>query len=354
MRVTAAAALVLAVAASAMPAVSNNHQSNPRTSNNGWSNSDTSNSNCSSSRQCMTNMITKILDSMVAHNPNTLPLATFYRATENSHPAALGMMTSWRTITKAGPPSLLAIDTTNGTAYFALDINEGNDDIQNILRGRVKVVGQNITELELFINRFRGDHGFSFSSQELPTNYKDLMNPPANRTKPSRADLEAISAALFANSSNPASNTSVTVADDCQFTELGWRVIDTGNYGNASSTPLGCNWPSDHPTDPNARINLVIDEEMGFVITSGIVPGKVFPYANITESAFIPDSISAAQEVQQAWIDQMVELGTVPMLEPTGATGDTLELLQFYNGELQAMQINVYLSGPGMTSPWLS
>ena len=337
-----------------MPALSNNHQSNPHTLNNGRSSSDTSNSNCSSSRQCMTNMVTKILDSMVAHNPDILPLATIYRATENSHPAALGMMTSWRTITKAGPPSLLAIDTTNGTAYFALDINEGNNDIQNVLRGRVKVIGQNITELELFINRFRGDHGFSFSSQELPTNYKDLMNPPANRTKPSRADLEAISVALFANSSNPASNTSVTVADNCQFTELGWRVIDTGNYGNASSTPLGCNWPSDHPTDPDARINLVIDEEMGFVITSGIVPGKVFPYANITESAFIPDAMTTAQEAQQAWIDQMVELGTVPMLEPTGATGDTLELLQFYNDELQAMQINVYLSGPGMTSPWLS
>ncbi|KAH8746355.1 hypothetical protein BGZ57DRAFT_917783 [Hyaloscypha finlandica] len=354
MRLIAAAALVLAVEASAMPAVSNSHQSNPHSSNNGRSSSDTSNSDCSNSRQCMTNMVTEILDSMVAHNPDTLPLATIYRATENSHPAALGMMTSWRTITKAGPPSLLAIDTTNGTAYFALDINEGNDDIQNVLRGRVKVIGQNITELELFINRFRGDHGFSFSSQELPTNYKDLMNPPANRTKPSRADLEAISAALFANSSNPASNTSVTVADDCQFTELGWRVIDTGTYGNASSTPLGCNWPSDHPTDPNARINLVIDEEMGFVITSGIVPGKVFPYANITESAFIPDAMTTAQEAQQAWIDEMVELGTVPMLEPTGATGDTLELLQFYNDELQAMQINVYLSGPGMTSPWLS
>jgi hypothetical protein len=64
--------------------------------------------------------------------------------------------------------------------------------------------------------------------------------------------------------------------------------------------------------------------------------------------------MTTAQEAQQAWIDQMVELGTVPMLEPTGATGDTLELLQFYNDELQAMQINVYLSGPGMTSPWLS
>ncbi|CAK7213584.1 hypothetical protein SBRCBS47491_001855 [Sporothrix bragantina] len=335
-----------------MPTVVRNHQPNPHTPNNGGPSSDTSDSNCSGSRQCMTNMVTKILDSMVAHNPNVLPLAPIYRATENSHPASLGMMTTWRTITRAGPPSLLAVDTTNGTAYFALDINEGNSDIQNVLRGRVKVVGQNITELELFINRFRGDHGFSFSSQELPANYKDLMNPPANRTKPSRADLEAISAALFANSSNPASNTTVNVADDCQFTEIGWRVVDTGTYGNASSAPLGCIWPADHPTDPNARINLVIDEEMGFVITSGIVPGKVFPYANITESAFIPDAMTAAQEAQVAWMNELA--GTVPMLEPTGATGDTLELLQFYNGELQAMQINVYLSGPGMTSPWLS
>jgi hypothetical protein len=349
MHITAVAALVLAVGASAMPALSNNHKSN-----NVVSSSNTSNSNCSSSRQCMTNMVTKILDSMVAHNPNTLPLAKIYKATENSHPAALGMMTSWRTITKAGTPNLLAIDTTNGTAYFALNINEGNANIQNVLRGRVKVVGQNITELELFINRFRGDHGFSFSSDELPANSKDLMNPPANRTKPSRADLEAISAALFAKSSNPVSNTSVTVADDCQFTEIGWKVIDTGNYGNASSDPLGCLWPSEHPTDSNARLNLVIDEEMGFVITSGIVPGKVYPYANITESAFIPDDMTTAQEAQQAWIDEMVELGSFPMLEPTSATGDTLELLQFYNGELQAMQINVYLSGPGMTSPWLS
>ena len=353
MRLGLTVTIVLAVAVSALPAKSNHCRSDLDTSNGGSTNN-TSNSNCSSSRQCMTNMVTKILDSMVAHNPDALPLAKVYRATENSHPAALGMMTSWRTITRAGPPSLLAIDTTNGTAYFALNISEGDDSVQNILRGRVKVVGQNITELELFINRFRGDHGFSFSSQELAANSKVLMGPPANRTKQSRADLEAISAALFAESSNPASNTSVAIADDCQFTELGWKVIDTGNYGNASSEPLGCAWPTEHPTDANARTNLVIDEELGFVITSGIVPGKDFPYANITESAFIPDHMVTAQEAQLAWMAEMIESGEVPMLEPTGATGDTLELLQFYNGELQAMQINVYLSGPGMTSPWLS
>ncbi|KAI1610680.1 hypothetical protein EDD36DRAFT_444645 [Exophiala viscosa] len=298
-------------------------------------------------RDSMTALVTEILDSMVAHNPYTLPMATSYVATENSHAAAVGMMTSWRTITKAGPPSLLAIDTTNCTAYFALDISEGNDAVQNVLRGRIAVVDQMITEMELFINRNRGDHGFSFSAEELPTNYAALMSPPANRTNPSRETLWELSQALFAVSSS----FEVDVADDCQFTELGWRVIDPGPDGNGSTTPLGCNWPSSHPTDENARVALVIDEELGFVLTSGIVPGKVYGYGNV--SAFIPNTMTDAQEAQQVWWTAKEAEGTMPLLYPTGSTGDTLEVLQYYNGELQAMQINVYLSGPNMTSVWL-
>jgi hypothetical protein len=295
----------------------------------------------------MTDIVTQILDSMVAHNPDTLPLASFYQATENSHPAAVTMMTAWRTITKAGSPSLLAIDTKNGTAYFALDVSENNECKESVLRGRVKVVDRQITELELFINRNRGDHGFSFSAAELPANYAVLMSPPANRTKASRETLYALSDALFAESSN----FSVSVGDECQFTELGWKVVDTGTYANASSTPIGCSWPSDHPTDSKARVGLVIDEELGFVVTSGVIPGKVYGYQNV--SAFIPNKMTAAQEAQQVWIDEMRASGTIPVLEPIGGTGDTLEVLQYYNGELQAMQINVYLSGPNMTSPWL-
>ncbi|KAJ5682292.1 hypothetical protein N7462_005457 [Penicillium macrosclerotiorum] len=306
-----------------------------------------SNANGGCSREFLTNIVSQVIDSMVAHDPYRLPLAEIYYATENSHPAALGMMTSWRTIIEAGPPSLLAIDTTQSTAYFALDVSEGNQARETVLRGRVKVVKKHITELELFINRNRGDHGFSFSAAELPANYKVLMSPPANRTNPSRETLLALSEALFATSSN----FSVTVGDDCQFTELGWKVVDTGVYGNASSDPLGCTWPDSHPTDANARVGLVIDEELGFVVTSGMIAGKVYPYQNI--SAFIPDTMTSAQEAQEVWIEEMKSKGTLSMLSPTEATGDTLEVLQYYNGELQAMQINVYLSGPNMTSPWL-
>ncbi|RMZ85624.1 hypothetical protein DV737_g563, partial [Chaetothyriales sp. CBS 132003] len=300
------------------------------------------------SREYLSSIVTQVLDSMVAHDPSTLPLASVYQATENSHPAALSMMTSWRTIVEAGSPSLLAIDTINGAAYFALDVSEGNNETEVILRGRVKVDNWKITELELFINRNRGDHGFSFSAAELTANYKVLMSPPANRTKASRETLQELSVALFAESSN----FSVTIGDDCQFTELGWKVVDTGVYGNGSTTPLGCVWPDSHPTDTNARVGLVIDEELGFVVTSGMIPGTVYPYyGNL--SAFIPDKMTSAQEAQEVWIDEVEAEGTQSLLSPTAGTGDTLEVLQYYNDELQGMQINVYMSGPNMTSPWL-
>ncbi|KAF5009681.1 hypothetical protein FDECE_4127 [Fusarium decemcellulare] len=297
------------------------------------------------SRDYLTGLVTQVLGSMVAHDPYSLPLASTYKATENSHPAALSFMTSWRTITRTGLPTILALDTTQCSAYFALDISEGNDATQAVLRGRVKLVDQRISEIELFINRGRGDHGFSFSPEELAANNAVLMNPPTNRTNPSRATLEALSQALFARSSN----FSVNVNDNCQFTEIGWKVVDTGVWGNNSSPEVPCSWPPEHPIDDNARVGLVIDEELGFVLTSGVVPGKVYPY-NGNISAFIPDDLSVAQEAQEVWIKAQDGLS---LLAPTEATGDTLELLQYYDDELQAMQINVYLGGPNATSVWL-
>ncbi|KAM0558068.1 hypothetical protein ACHAPJ_005235 [Fusarium lateritium] len=310
------------------------------------SESESSASGCS--RDYLTSLVTQILDSMVAKDSSTLPLASVYKATENSHPAALSFMTSWRTITKSSSPSVLALDTTQCSAYFALDIEEGSDATRNVLRGRVKAVNQKISELELFINRNRGDHGFSFSAADQAANNAALMSPPANRTNPSRGTLKALSQALFTKSSD----FEVNVSDTCQFTEIGWRVVDTGVYGNASSDPLGCGWPDQHPTDDKARVALVVDEELGFVLTSGLVPGKVYPY-NGNISAFIPNQMTAAQDQQDVWIKTVSAQGNVSLLAPTQATGDTLELLQYYDDKLQAMQINVYLSGPNATSVWL-
>jgi hypothetical protein len=295
----------------------------------------------------MTHIVNVILKSMVAGNWESLPLAKVYTATENSHPAAISMMTLWRTVTKAGTPSLLAIDTTAGSAYFSLAITEGNENAQAVLNARIKVVNKEITELELFINRSRGDHGFSLSPEDLADNYKPWISPPTNRTKASREILEALSAATFDTSTG----FNVTVADSCQFLEEGWAVVDPGPDEDGSYEPLTCSFPSSRPTDSNARLNPVIDEELGIVVTGAVVPGKVYPYGEL--SAFIPDQMVEAQAAQEEWLEGKLAEGIIPLVEPLASTGEVLEVLQYYDGKLQAEAINVYLSGPGMSSVWV-
>ncbi|OJI82841.1 hypothetical protein ASPTUDRAFT_191327 [Aspergillus tubingensis CBS 134.48] len=269
-----------------------------------------------SSRRHLSSVIFQVSESIRLQDPDILPLATIYKATENSHPSSPAMMTAWRTITEVKAPAMLAIDTN--------------------------------AEFSLFINRSRGDDGFAFSVEELYANYQTLMSLPAGQKKANRETLEALEKALW----NPSDNFTATVSDNCQFTEVGWKVVDTGTYGNGSTNPLGCSWDSTRPYDPDARANLVIDEELGFVVSSGMVQGKVYPYyGNI--STFIPDSMHTQQDAQEVWINTVKGQGSVSLLSPTEATGENMEVVQYYNDELQALQLNVFLTGPNMTSAWL-
>ncbi|RAH81704.1 hypothetical protein BO86DRAFT_399837 [Aspergillus japonicus CBS 114.51] len=205
-------------------------------------------------------------------------------------------MTLWRTVTSAGSPSLLAIETISDSAYFSLDVTEGSEGNKSVAWAWIKVVDKQITQLELYANRSRGDHGFPFSAVELPRNYERWMSPPADRDNATRAVLESLGAATF----NPNDTISVTVADDCQFTEEGWSVIVPGPDGDGSTTPLGCSWRQHRSADADARLNLVIDEQYGIVVTGAIIPGKICPYGEI--SAFIPNDMKEAQAQQDEWL----------------------------------------------------
>lgn len=309
-------------------------------------------------RACMTGMVRSVLSSMVAHKPEALPLASIYTATENSHPAALGMMQSWRTITKAGEPSLLAVDPAAGRAYFALTVSEAGN--QSVLWGRIKVSDRKIAEIELFLNRSRGDHGFSFSADQLPGNYRAMMAPPANRRVATRAELEALAAASF----DPTYPLEVGVDDKCQFTEVGSKVIDPGlddvpppampgGMKMDPNRPLNCLFPPFRPSDKNARV-VAIDDKLGIVVVAAVIPGKVFPYPFYGKmvSAFIPSEMKQPSDAQEAWMKRHVAAGKAPVARPEPATGEVMQVLQYYNGKLQAVQINVYLSGPGAQSIW--
>lgn len=320
--------------------------------------------NIACDRACMTKIVRRLLDSMAAHDPYALPLSAVYEATENSHPAALGMMELWRTVTRDPKPDFLAVDTVAGQAFFLTRIDEGGD--RSVLYGRIKVVDRKIAQLELFVNRSRGDHGFSFSARNLPANVYRWMHPPLNRVTASRATLEQLSRAAF-NASEPLK---LKIAADCQFLEVGQQVGNDGlgpkfakpswAKAAAGSKHLGCVWPAARPTDLRAR-TVVIDRKLGIVVDAAIVRGRVYPYPSAVGgayqhmiSAFIPDDMKQAQATQMNWYHIMRREGKGPLVAPFAASGVTMQVLQFYNGRLQGMQINVHLEGPGARSMWPS
>lgn len=313
-------------------------------------------------RACLRGTVDQLLASMVAHKPEALPLADVYIATENTHPAALGMMTAWTGITQAGKPSLLALDPALGSAYFALVVRESGSPA--VLWGRIKVADRKISEVEIFENRSRGDHGFSYSPEQLPTNYRKLMDVPAARKRASHEELVRLARASF-DADDPLP---VAIANDCQFTELGWKVIDPGlddvkaapppgakpGEVHDPNAPLGCVFPPYRPTDKKARI-IAIDDELGFVVVAGVVPGHAYPYPHFGHmvSAFIPDQMREPAVAQDAWFARHVAKHAAPVVRPEPATSETMQVLQYYDGKLQASQINVYLTGPGTRPIWL-
>ena len=311
-------------------------------------------------RGCMTAMIDRVTDSMAAHDPGRLPLANVYRATEDSHPAALGMMTLWRSVTRAHRPEFIAIDTQRGQAYFEGQLDEGGN--LSVLWGRIKVVDHKLAELELFVNRSRGDHGFSFSAEKLPENLRPWMNPPPGRRHAIRAELEALAKIAFAGHGRfpyPA-------AADCAFIEAGSQVVDPGlddalppaaAGANAPdpNAPIACITPDQRPEDPLSR-PLVVDEELGIVVVGAVIPGTVFPYPFYGHmlSAFIPSQMAPPTRLQQQWFERKRAQQQGPLLAPTAAAGDTMEIYQVYDGQLHGHQINVHLGPAGFRSSWVA
>ncbi|PYH42962.1 uncharacterized protein BP01DRAFT_403863 [Aspergillus saccharolyticus JOP 1030-1] len=72
----------------------------------------------------------------------------------------------------------------------------------------------------------------------------------------------------------------------------GWSVIDPGRDGDGSTTPLGCSWRTDRPADADARLDLVIDEQYGIVVTGAIIPGKIYPDGKISAFIYMHRSVS--------------------------------------------------------------
>ena len=315
-------------------------------------------------RACLQDFADKLLNSMAAHDPTALPLARTYAATENSVPAALDMMVIWRTAT-AAKSHYYVIDPESAQVFMIAAIAEGPSDA--LLFGRIKVQeGREISEVELYTNRSRGQGGFQFDG-DGPAHFPAAWTQPiAPERRASRAELLQAGRSIF-DTGIPAP----PAAPGCVIMENGKVVAENpevlkhiGPTDDASkpalpanpdgTVPVPCGNPPERPTDKHARTT-IIDEEQGVVVSFAVVHGVTQPYVvtNPTESAFVPDSLLKPY-VDMLGKQQRSGRYNAPALRPMPATGVTAEVHRIYDGKLQGLQLLVNLGAPGSHSPWIT
>jgi hypothetical protein len=135
-------------------------------------------------RDCLRGMITKYADALVAHTPQSLPLAADVRFTEDSRALALGEG-AWKTATRAGSFRQDYLDVRRGIAASHLELYEDGAQLQYSVV--LRVVDQKITGIETLINRVTATSKFQPDSLGKPL--RKMNDPVPSGKKMSRADL---------------------------------------------------------------------------------------------------------------------------------------------------------------------
>src|SRR5688572_15977693 len=91
-------------------------------------------------RACLTDIMTRYLNAMVAHDPSSLPVAPNVKFTEDSKVMKLGEGTAWKTVTKLRPYRVDIIDVQQGVAAVQTVFEENGTPI--LFTARLKVVDQ--------------------------------------------------------------------------------------------------------------------------------------------------------------------------------------------------------------------
>lgn len=307
-------------------------------------------------RACLRNSVDKLLSSMSAHDPSRLDLAHEYKATENGVAAGLPMMNSWNTVTGVGS-KYYVIDPVSEQIFFVAELKEGQRNALGF--GRLKVVGEKLSEIELYVTRTRGDTGYQFSADHVSDPAPEWTVQIDKARLPARSQLLTWGRSIF-DTKQPSPPT----APNCVLMENGKVVeedaevakqVSIGNdkakHGHMVTIPCGA-FP-DRPTDPLARTDIV-DEEQGVVVSIATVHGLVEPslVEDPTISAFVPDSLLPPYlKVLEQWKGS--SRSQLPALVPTRASILVAEMHRYYDGKLQGMYMLEQLGAPGSHSPWV-
>jgi len=307
-------------------------------------------------RACLSGLTDQLLDSMVARDPARVPLAPRYAATENSVPAALPMMTAWRSVT-ALKDRFYAIDTTSQQVFVVAGLAEGPNE--TLLWGRLKVQDRRLAEIELYENRSRAQGGYQFAGNG-PANFPKPWTAavPADRV-PARATLQAHAKAIFAGRGKtlPATAGCVLMENGKVVEEHAEVAAEVAGGAAPQATdngmvPIPCGLPPQRPTDTKARADIV-DEVQGVVVAMATVHGSAQPMlvSTPTESAFVPDQILAPYAAMLKK-QQASGRNTAPALRPMPASAAAAEVHRLYDGHLQGQLLLVNIGAPGSHSPW--
>lgn len=131
-------------------------------------------------RQCLTDIMTRYLNAMVAHDPSSVPVAPNVKFTEDTKVMKLGEG-AWKSVTKLRPYRVDFIDVRDGVAAVHAVAEENGTPV--LFAARLKVVDRKITEIETMVVRNR-EEGVLFAPDNLkePTATMRYMPQPSERT----------------------------------------------------------------------------------------------------------------------------------------------------------------------------
>jgi hypothetical protein len=228
-------------------------------------------------RQCLTDIMTRYLNAMVAHDPAAAPLAPTVRFTEDAVPLKVGEGI-WKSPIKFRSYRLDFIDTAQGVAAVHTVLEENGMPI--LFAARLKVTGRRITEIETLVVRTQAE-AMLFAPANLTSPAAGMTYNPTPSERMPRDQMVAIAerypAGLRAGSFVTAD---ARFAPDAYRFENGVRMAGPG----CTFQPPSCEDMRTQriPTLPDVRQRLVaVDEEAGIVLFwlafgRGSLPGAAF------------------------------------------------------------------------------
>ena len=213
-------------------------------------------------RACLTDIMTRYLNAMVAHDPSSLPVAPNAKFTEDTVQMKLGEG-AWKTVTKLRPYRVDFIDVPQGVAAVHTVMEENGTPV--LFAARLKVVDRKLTEIETQIVRNR-EEGVLFAPDNLKEPTATMRYMPTAAERMPRAQMIELAARYPAGLKiGSFEKADVPFASNAYRFENGVRMAGPG----CTFQPPSCeNMRTQRiPTLAGIKQRLVaVDEEMGVVL----------------------------------------------------------------------------------------